>query len=62
MNPVLLEITNLEAATATKFEVNLFPADPSKGTRTYNLSKWVYIESDDFSEEHIDKFRGLTKN
>lgn len=38
----------------------LFPADPSKGTRTYTLSKWVYIEQEDFSEEHIDKFFGLT--
>jgi glutaminyl-tRNA synthetase len=59
-NPILLEIVNFEEAKNTKFEVPLFPADPSKGTRTYNLSKWVYIDSEDFSEEHVDKFFGLT--
>lgn len=59
-NPVLLEIVNLDAAKETKFEVPLFPADPSKGTRTYNLTQWIYIEQDDFSEQHIDKFFGLT--
>lgn len=60
MNPILLEITNFDKATQTKFEVPLFPADPSKGTRTYTLSKSVYIDEEDFSEEHVDKFFGLT--
>jgi glutaminyl-tRNA synthetase len=60
MNPVLLEITNLEAATSTKFEAPLFPADPTKGIRTYTMTKNVYIDAEDFSEEHIDKFFGLT--
>mgnify|MGYP000288572185 FL=1 len=58
--PVLLEIQNLDAAKELKFEAPLFPADPSKGTQTYTLSKHVYIEAEDFSETHIDKFFGLT--
>lgn len=60
MNPILLEITNFDTAKETKFEVPIFPADPSKGTRTYTLTKNVYIDAEDFSEEHIDKFFGLT--
>ena len=60
IEPVLLEIVNLEAAKETKIEAPLFPADPSKGTQTYTLSKHVYIDADDFSENHVDKFFGLT--
>jgi len=32
LEPVLLEIVNLEAAKETKIDAALFPADPSKGT------------------------------
>lgn len=39
MNPILIEITNFDQATSTKFEVPLFPADPTKGTRIYTLTK-----------------------
>lgn len=60
MEPVLVEIVNFEAAKEVKFEAPLFPADPSKGTQTYTLTKNVFIESEDFSAEHIDKFFGLT--
>ena len=36
--------------------------DPTKGSQTYTLTKNVYIESEDFSAEHVDKFFGLTPN
>jgi glutaminyl-tRNA synthetase len=60
IEPVLLEIQNLDAAKETKISAPLFPADPSKGTQTYTLTKNVYIEAEDFSETHIPKFFGLT--
>ena len=64
-DPILLEIQNLEVlGDKTKFEAKLFPADATqeRGTQTYTLTKNVYIEKEDFSEEHIDKFFGLTPN
>ena len=62
MDPILLEITNLDACKDLKIKAPLFPADPTKGTQVYSLTKNVYIESDDFSAEHVDKFFGLTPN
>jgi glutaminyl-tRNA synthetase len=55
-----LEITNLDQAKELKIEAPLFPADPTKGTQTYTLTKNVYIEAEDFSETQVDKFFGLT--
>ena len=60
MNPILLEIVNLDAAKETKIKAPIFPADAAKGTQTYTLTKNVYIDAEDFSEKHIDKFFGLT--
>jgi glutaminyl-tRNA synthetase len=37
--PVLLEIVNFEKVTNTKITAPLFPADPSKGTQTYTVTK-----------------------
>lgn len=42
--PILLEIVNFDTIKVTKIEAPLFPADPSKGTQTYTLTKNVYIE------------------
>lgn len=60
VNPLLLEIVNLEAAKELNISAPLFPADPSRGSQTYTLTKHVYIEADDFAEKHIDKFFGLS--
>jgi glutaminyl-tRNA synthetase len=60
IDPVLLEIVNLDAVAEKKMDAPLFPADPSKGTQTYTLTKNLYIENDDFSETHKDKFFGLS--
>ena len=57
--PVLLEITNFDKITQTQIVAPLFPADPSKGTQTYTLTKNVYIEAEDFSEKVQDGFFGL---
>ena len=37
----------------------LFPADPSKGTQTYTVSKRVFIEKSDFSETEVKGFFGV---
>jgi len=60
MNPILLEIVNFDAIKDTKIQGPLFPADPSKGSQTYTLEKEVFIDSEDFSETHVNKFFGLT--
>ena len=60
MDPILLEIVNLQDAAETKLKAPLFPREPEKGTQTYTLTKNVYIEREDFSETHVPKFFGLT--
>jgi glutaminyl-tRNA synthetase len=58
--PLLLEIVNFEkGVTETKIEAALFPADPTKGHQTYTVTKNVYIEQDDFSEEKKTGFFGV---
>jgi glutaminyl-tRNA synthetase len=37
----------------------LFPADPSKGTQAYQLTKNVFIDAEDFSETVKDGFFGV---
>jgi glutaminyl-tRNA synthetase len=60
--PVLLEIVNYDELAVKEFEAPLFPADKTKGTQIYKLSKRVYIDEEDFSEEHKGGFFGLTPN
>lgn len=62
MQPILLEIQNFDAIKDKVVKAPLFPADPSKGEQSYMLTKNVYIDAEDFSQEHIDKFFGLTPN
>jgi glutaminyl-tRNA synthetase len=51
-DPVLLEIVNFDEVSPEhkSVEAPLFPADKTKGTQTYELQKYVYIDQDDFSE------------
>jgi len=56
--PILLEIVNL-ATPGEKISAPLFPADPTKGSQIYTLTKNVYIESEDFSAEKKDGFFGV---
>ena len=60
MDPILLEIVNLQDAAETKVKAPLFPREPERGSQTYTLTKNVYIEREDFSETHVPKFFGLT--
>lgn len=60
LDPLLLEIVNLEDAKETKISANIFPADPTKGTQTYTLTKNVYIDQEDFMETDSKQFFGLT--
>jgi glutaminyl-tRNA synthetase len=60
IEPILLEIVNFEEATTREIKAPLFPADPSRGEQTYILSSQVYIDKEDFSEEHKKGFFGLT--
>jgi len=57
IDPVLLEIVNFVPGEPIKAPV--FPADPSKGHQTYTLSKHVYIDLEDFSENVKDGFFGV---
>jgi len=60
MEPILVELVNIDQAPTKKCQAPLFPVDPSKGNQTYTLDKFIYIEAEDFSENHVDKFFGLT--
>ena len=59
-DPVLLEIVNYGELAVKEVKAPLFPADPSKGEQVYKVSERVYIDAEDFSEEHKKGFFGLT--
>jgi len=59
LNPLKVIITNFEGET--KFlDVPDFPADPKSKTHKVPFSSVVYIEREDFSEEHSKDFYRLT--
>lgn len=60
LDPVLLEIVNLQDAKETQIEAPLFPVDPSKGKQKYHLSSHIFIDQEDFAEEHKSGFYGLS--
>lgn len=57
VDPVLLEITNLEKEE--KLEVPNFPKDETKGKHTINTSRNVYVERGDIREEDSANFYGI---
>jgi glutaminyl-tRNA synthetase len=59
-DPVLLEIVNFDEVANKDFEAPLFPADKTKGTQIYKLSRRVFIDEEDFSVESKKGFFGLT--
>lgn len=59
-DPVLLEIVNYETVSPKEFEAPLFPADKTRGSQIYKMSRRVFIDEEDFSEEHKKGFFGLT--
>ncbi len=58
-DPVLLELTNFDAVTDKLIKAPLFPADPTKGSQEYTVTKNIYIERDDFSEQVKPGFFGV---
>jgi glutaminyl-tRNA synthetase len=60
MEPILLEITNFDEINEKTFDAPLFPAIPSIGSQKYTVTKRIYIDAEDFSETHSNKFFGLT--
>lgn len=62
VDPVLIEIVNIEDAKSIEIEAPLFPTDVSRGHQKFYLSKYIYIEKEDFSEVPRSGFYGLTSD
>lgn len=60
LEPVLLNIVNFEEVKEHNAVAPLFPGHEDRGTHTYIVSSRIYIDKDDFSEEHKAGFYGLT--
>ena len=58
-DPVLLELVNFDQVKETKIKAPLFPADPTKGSSEYTVTKNIYIEKEDFSAETKSGFFGV---
>ena len=56
LNPVLVEIDNWDEGKTEEIELENHPNHPELGARKVHLSKRVYIERDDFSENPPNKF------
>ena len=59
-DPIRVVIDNMAEDEEKPNEGELFPRKPEKGMVTYTLTKSLFIEESDFSEEHKDKYYGLT--
>jgi len=58
-DPILLELVNFDAVKDKVIKAPLFPADPSKGTQEYIVTKNIYIEKEDFSQDTKAGFFGV---
>ncbi len=56
LRPLRLVLTNLPADAAIGFQATNNPEDPDAGTRTIHLTREVWIEQDDFSENPPPKY------
>ena len=56
VNPLKLVIENYPEGETETIEVRNHPSNPTVGTRTITLSRELYIERDDFSEDPPKKF------
>lgn len=59
LEPIVVNIVNFDEIEKKEIEAPLFPSDPSRGTRVYNLTQQVYVERDDFSESNKAGFFGI---
>ncbi|CAI2386854.1 unnamed protein product [Moneuplotes crassus] len=59
-DPIRVVIDNMGDDEEISNEADLFPGNPEKGKITYTLTKSIFIEEADFSEEPQAKYFGLT--
>ena len=59
LRPIKLTITNYPEGQSETFEVENNPNDPEAGTRPVTFSRNLYVESDDFLETPIPKYKRL---
>ncbi len=59
LRPIKLTLTNYPEGQSEEFEVENNPSDPASGTRMVSFSKYLYVESDDFLETPIPKYKRL---
>ncbi len=62
LHPVKLVITNYPEGQSETFEVENNPVHPEQGSHTITFSREAWIESDDFMELPIPKYKRLTPN
>ena len=60
LRPVKLTVTNYPEGQSETVTVENNPADPSQGTHDITFSRHLWIESDDFMEVPIPKYKRLT--
>ena len=59
LHPIKLTITNYPEGQSETLEVENNPNDPGAGTRTVSFSRHLYLESDDFLETPVPKYKRL---
>ena len=59
LDPIKIEITNINEVKDTKIQAPVFPGRESSGTVTYTLTKDVYVERSDFCEVETKGHRGI---
>ena len=62
LRPIPLTITNYPESRSETFVIENHPKDPEMGTREVTFSRHLFIESDDFMEEPVKKYKRLTPN
>lgn len=62
LDPIKVVIENMAEDEERPHDADLFPGKPEKGKTTYTLTKTLFIEESDFSEEAKNKYYGLTKD
>ena len=58
-NPILVEITNYDAAKEETFDLPNHPQKPELGTRPLPFTREIYIDAEDFAEDPPPKFHRL---
>ena len=59
LRPVRLTVTNYPEGRSEVFQVENNPTDPTQGTHEITFSRHLWMESDDFMEQPIPKYKRL---